>query len=256
MEIRAVSTVVLILLLCFLALFFIADSAEVEAVKDKTPSVGSIVINNGDLYTTSMSVTLTLTAYDPESGVKEVRYSNNGVWDKSWERFSETKSWTLTSGDGEKTVYYQIRNNDNVISVTYSDTIILNTQPTTTPEPTPYPTPQPTTSPTPMPTATPQPTSSPTPQPTSTTEPTSEPAITPSPTPLLEPSETAAPLPKVALQSTSLPENLSTPTASPKSGFDPIFTETSQNEVGKPIAASVVTVCGCVLLFFSLHRKR
>jgi len=88
---------------------------------------GSIVINNNAAYTTSSSVTLTLTAADTTSGVYRVRFSNDGVWDtEAWEQSSLTKTWTLTSGDGNKTVYYQIKDNAGLIT-THSDTIILDT---------------------------------------------------------------------------------------------------------------------------------
>jgi parallel beta-helix repeat protein len=99
---------------------------------DKTSPKGSIIINNDDTYTTSTSVTLTLTATDATSGVYQVRYSNDGVWDtEPWEDFSATKPWTLIAGDGTKTVYYQIKDNAGLISDTYSDTIILDTAPPT-----------------------------------------------------------------------------------------------------------------------------
>jgi hypothetical protein len=154
---------------------------EVKGAKDETPPTGSILINDGDSFTNTTSVTLVLVADDPESGIKEVRYSNSiilgrNVWGR-WEKFSETRSWTLTSGDGEKTVYCQIRNNDNLISTTYSDTIILNTQPTPTPEPSP--TPSPTPAPSPSPSPTPSAEHAPTPTPT----PTPSPSLTPTPTP-------------------------------------------------------------------------
>jgi hypothetical protein len=159
-----------LLLLLSLAVVFNANLAEVSGAKDKTPPTGSILINSGDAYTNSTSVSLTLTADDPESGVKEVRYSNNDVWGK-WEKFSATKSWMLLSGDGTKTVYYQIKNNDNLVSITYSDTIILSTEPTPAPTPTPEPTP----APTPAPTFTPDAASTPTN--------TSAPSLSPSPSP-------------------------------------------------------------------------
>jgi parallel beta-helix repeat protein len=94
---------------------------------DKTPPTGSVTINNDAAYTNSTSVTLTLTAFDATSGVCQVRYGNDDVWDtEQWEDFSTTKTWTLTSGDGTKTVYYQIRDNAELISETYSDTIVLD----------------------------------------------------------------------------------------------------------------------------------
>lgn len=97
---------------------------------DKTAPAGSIVINNGDASTNLTSVTLTLTSSDATSGVYQVRFSNDGVWDtEPWESPSPTKAWTLTSGNGAKTVYYQIRDNAGLLSSTYSDTIILQSQP-------------------------------------------------------------------------------------------------------------------------------
>jgi hypothetical protein len=86
---------------------------------------GSIVINNGDVSTTSTSVSLTLTYLDGGSGVSQVRFSNDGVFDiEVWESALASKSWTLVSGDGTKTVYYQIKDNAGLQSITYTDTII------------------------------------------------------------------------------------------------------------------------------------
>src|SRR5512135_357195 len=76
---------------------------------------GSIVINQGE-YTTSRSVSLNLTYTDNATGstIKQVRFSNDGIWDtENWENPTTTKAWTLPSGDGNKTVYYQVRNDAN-----------------------------------------------------------------------------------------------------------------------------------------------
>jgi uncharacterized protein (DUF2141 family) len=88
---------------------------------------GSILIDEGAAYTTSEEVTLTLTYADAASDASQVRYSNDGVWDTEvWETPAPTRSWTLTPGDGGKTVYYQIKDNADLISPTYSDTITLD----------------------------------------------------------------------------------------------------------------------------------
>jgi len=101
-----------------------------EIKLDKTPPTGSITINNEATYTTSTSVTLDLTATDATSGVHQIRLTSDGTWDtEQWESPSPTKTWTLPSGDGTKTVYYQIEDNAGSISTTYSDTIILDTAP-------------------------------------------------------------------------------------------------------------------------------
>jgi len=97
---------------------------------DTTPPTGSIAINTGEAYTNSTLVTLTLTAIDNGSGVYQVRFSDDGVWDtESWETYSETRDWTLESDDGTKIVYYQIVDNVGFVSETISSSIVLDTQP-------------------------------------------------------------------------------------------------------------------------------
>ncbi|TET20575.1 hypothetical protein E3J74_02425 [Candidatus Bathyarchaeota archaeon] len=93
---------------------------------DTTPPIGSVEINGGAATTDSVSVTLTLYAEDAESGVAEMRFSNDGsVW-SNWEVYAPSKAWTLTAGDGTKTVYVKFKNNAGLVSDTYSDTIVLS----------------------------------------------------------------------------------------------------------------------------------
>ncbi|MFX1242830.1 MAG: right-handed parallel beta-helix repeat-containing protein, partial [Promethearchaeota archaeon] len=93
---------------------------------DTTLPIGSIIINNDDVWSTSTSVTLTLTYNDATSGIDQVRYRNEGGSWTSWQAASATRSWTLTSEDGVKTVYYEIRDNAGLIFQT-NDTIELDT---------------------------------------------------------------------------------------------------------------------------------
>jgi len=102
--------------------------ADPTPANDTTPPSASILINNGDAYTASVSVTLMLYYSDPESGVKDCKYSNDHVSWTSWENCSTTKSWALAPGDGSKTVYYQVRNNAGLVTEV-SDSIILDTAP-------------------------------------------------------------------------------------------------------------------------------
>jgi hypothetical protein len=95
---------------------------------DLTEPSGSISINSDDEWATSDSVNLSLTYSDGLSGVARARYSNDGIWDtEPWELPTPTKSWTLTPGDGTKTVYYQVTDNAGLESMTYSDDIELDT---------------------------------------------------------------------------------------------------------------------------------
>jgi parallel beta-helix repeat protein len=94
---------------------------------DKTPPSGSILINNGEAYTTSLPVTLNLSATDPLSGMAQMRFSSNGTSWSIWENYNTSKAWNLTSGDGLKSVYVEYRDKAGAVSQPYSATIILDT---------------------------------------------------------------------------------------------------------------------------------
>lgn len=96
-------------------------------ILDTTAPTGSIVINAGATYTTSTSVTLTLSASDTTSGVAKMCFSNDGTYYTPWEAYATSKAWSLTAGDGTKTVYVKYKDNAGLVSSAYSDTIILDT---------------------------------------------------------------------------------------------------------------------------------
>ena len=96
-----------------------------EIKLDETAPTGSITINNGDAYTASTSVTLTLTATDAVSGVAEMCFSNDNTIYTDWEPYASSKSWNLQDGDGTKTVYIQYLDNAGLVSSTYQDTITV-----------------------------------------------------------------------------------------------------------------------------------
>jgi hypothetical protein len=92
---------------------------------DTTPPSGSIMINSGDTYTNSISVTLTLSASDP-SGVSQLCVSNTTSC-SLWETYTTPKAWTLLSGDGTKTVYVWFKDGaGNANTTPYSDSIIFD----------------------------------------------------------------------------------------------------------------------------------
>jgi RHS repeat-associated protein len=94
---------------------------------DETPPTGTITINSGAEVTSSTAVTLTLSATDTDTGVSEMRFSNdNSTWD-DWIDYATSATWTLTSGEDSKTVYVQFENLAGVSSTSYSDTILLDT---------------------------------------------------------------------------------------------------------------------------------
>jgi hypothetical protein len=72
---------------------------------DTTAPSGSVQINNGAQSIDSTSVTLTLNAVDSGSGLSQMQFSNDNTTWSTPETYVATKTWTLASGDGTKTVY-------------------------------------------------------------------------------------------------------------------------------------------------------
>jgi hypothetical protein len=89
---------------------------------------GSLSLNGGAVYTTSTAVTVDSSV----SGVTEMRFRNgSGSW-ASWEPYAASTAWTLTSGDGAKTVAAQYRDADANILTLSADITLDSTPPTTT----------------------------------------------------------------------------------------------------------------------------
>ncbi len=93
---------------------------------DFTPPAGSVAINSGSAYTRSASVTLTITASDPETAVTDVRFSNDNVTWSVWEPYAGSKTWSLAAGDGTRTVYVQVRNSSGLVSDSFSESIVMD----------------------------------------------------------------------------------------------------------------------------------
>jgi len=117
--------------------FFSVDPAgNIEKVKvenytiDAVPPAGSISINTGKGYTNSENVTLNISASDP-NGVAKMQFSNDGTNWSAEENYATTKSWTLTAGDGLKTVYARFIDTIGNTSEPISDSIILDKTPPT-----------------------------------------------------------------------------------------------------------------------------
>jgi len=85
------------------------------------PTNLSISINNGSSYTNSTSVYLSLSA---EGGPSTMYLSNNGsIW--SSYSYATSKSWTLSSTEGSKTVYFKVADaaGNNATSITATITL-------------------------------------------------------------------------------------------------------------------------------------
>lgn len=99
---------------------------------DTLAPAGLTVKVNGDAqYTTSTAVTLTIGVSDSATtGYQMKIWGINEVADEAsaaWETFATSKSVTLTSGDGLKTVYVKVRDDVGNETAAASDTITLDT---------------------------------------------------------------------------------------------------------------------------------
>ncbi|WP_149466323.1 S-layer homology domain-containing protein [Paenibacillus antarcticus] len=80
---------------------------------DQTAPTGTLIINDGAIWTKSNTITLKGTYTDGSgSGVNQARLSNiSGSWLESWFSVADLngKSWNLLPGEGAKTVYVQYK---------------------------------------------------------------------------------------------------------------------------------------------------
>ncbi|MFH1101550.1 MAG: PGF-pre-PGF domain-containing protein [Methanobacteriota archaeon] len=107
----------------------VSDTVTLDTVKPTDVSV--TISGSGDTPTThsnSVSVTLAISASDATSGLYQMMLSNDITFTgQSWETYSTSKSWTLTSGDGVKTVYLKVKDYAGLIADVVSDNITLDT---------------------------------------------------------------------------------------------------------------------------------
>ena len=101
-------------------------TASMKAASELNPPTnGSISINAGVPYTNSTAVKLTLSATDDSGPVAKMCISNTNAC-SSWVPYATSKAWTLTAGNGVKTVNVWFRDKfDNDTPVPYSATITL-----------------------------------------------------------------------------------------------------------------------------------
>jgi len=120
--------------------YYSKDKAgNIEAIKtalnkvniDTIPPTGAIKINNGAAYTKSAIVTLSVSAADNTggSGLNNMQFSNDNKTWSAQESCATTKTWTLSSSDGAKTVYAKFSDKTGNWSAVVSASIIVDTVP-------------------------------------------------------------------------------------------------------------------------------
>ncbi|MFH1685234.1 MAG: fibronectin type III domain-containing protein [Candidatus Micrarchaeota archaeon] len=96
----------------------------VSIILKKKPFV-SFAINGGSGYTDSKNVNLDLLS----TTASQCRFSNDNLQWGDWNAYQENVQWTLKGSDGQKKVYVQCRDSNNVESDIIDDTISLDTKP-------------------------------------------------------------------------------------------------------------------------------
>lgn len=85
----------------------------------------SVVAGDGSGYTASQTVSAHITA----RLAQDCRLSNDGNAWGNWFPYIQSQRWTLTAGDGAKSVYAQCRGASGALSDLAQDTIVLDTTP-------------------------------------------------------------------------------------------------------------------------------
>jgi len=97
-------------------------------ILDITPPYAlSILINDGLTITNSTNVTLKLYALDNTSGLDQMAFSTDGKTWGEWIDFSNLKLFTLPSGDGDKIIYFKVKDSAGNIGGPKLARIFLNT---------------------------------------------------------------------------------------------------------------------------------
>ncbi len=105
---------------------YVSQGTSLSVTLDTALPTGSVLINNGAAGTSSQNVTLTLSSADVGTGVTNIGFSNDGI-NYVWEDFSSTKPWSLTEGEGTKTLYVKFRDAAGNESISYSASTAFDT---------------------------------------------------------------------------------------------------------------------------------
>ncbi|HZX47934.1 MAG TPA: Ig-like domain-containing protein, partial [Nitrospirota bacterium] len=105
------------------------EIASAPVSMDSNTPTGSITINDNADYTTSTDVNLLLLA-SSSIGISRMCISNtNTATCSSWEPYTSSKSWILTTGDGFKVVFVWFEESNGNKTSNFVDDITLDTTP-------------------------------------------------------------------------------------------------------------------------------
>ena len=113
----------------------LAASTETEEEEGGGPSLppappeinlDSLIINNGAKYTDSLDVVLKLSAKNAFQVAVSNSLDFSGI---AWERYEETREWTLEQGEGEKIVYVKFRSEKGGVSKVISRSVTFDVTP-------------------------------------------------------------------------------------------------------------------------------
>jgi hypothetical protein len=95
---------------------------------DTEEPTGSIIMGGGDTLVNTATVDLTLSFGDATSDIVGIRVQEEAVGgDEPWDNPVETLEFTLSAGDGEKTIYYQVLDEAGRESEVYSISFTVDT---------------------------------------------------------------------------------------------------------------------------------
>lgn len=97
---------------------------------DTTAPTGSLSIGTGAPFLNQTSVTLNTSATDSESGVDVMRFRNESGPFSAWETYATSKTWSLSSGEGQKTVTVEYRDVAGNVGTAAANVTLDQTAPT------------------------------------------------------------------------------------------------------------------------------
>ena len=96
---------------------------------DTAPKQLSIIINDDDEYTSNFEVVLSTSGMDFGSGISDMSFSSDGLNWTEWEPYNTFLVFELSPVNGEKTLYFRLRDLADNVAEPVFDRIILDNEP-------------------------------------------------------------------------------------------------------------------------------